>query len=195
MAVARDRDALAAALLAHAERAPSGSAARVSPLGLAFSREPDVFAAVGAGATLGLGILLSELCVRRPAALRAPELGLVAVVVAGLSFVVAGLLIARLGLNSLSAFVASSEGGEVVCATRALGRDRRRRRFDARRIVSVDVVRRDERLEVVLRGPRHEVIARVFRLRALDPDALAAWLAEGVALVARDAGAEPPRGP
>lgn len=151
-----------------------------------------MFAAVGAGPTLGMGLLLTELSLRRPAAMRTPGLALAALVIAALSYVAAGLLLARFSLNALSAFVVRAVDGRLVCATRVLGRDRAARSFSPDEIVSVDVVRAvDGRLEVVVRGPRHEVKASIFKLRALDPEALAAWLAEGVALVARAAGAAP----
>lgn len=179
-------------LRAHGAAAPSGSVETAAPFGFAFRREPDVFAAVGTGPTLGMGILLTEMSLRRPAAMRTPGLALAAIVIATLSYAAAALLFSRFLLNALSAFVVRAVDGRLVCATRVLGRERSVRSFSPDEIVSVDVVRSEAgRLEVVVRGPRHEVLASIYRLRALDPEALAAWLAEGVALVARNAGASP----
>ncbi len=190
--IERDAAALTAPLRAHGAAAPSGAVEPVEPWGFAFRREPDVFAAVGTGSTLGLGLLLTELTLRRPSAMRAPSLVLVAIVLAALGYLVAGLLASRFLLNALSSFVVRAVDGRVVCATRLLGRERPSSSLRAEELVSVDVVRDDEgRLRVVARGPRHEVKATIYTLRALDPEALAAWLAEGVALVARAAGARP----
>jgi hypothetical protein len=62
---------------------------------------------------------------------------------------------------------------------------------DSDSVVNVMVLGEEDkrRARVVLGGPRHELIAELYELRALDPDRLAPFLAEMVSLVARHASA------
>lgn len=165
-------------------RRPSGTVTRVGAFGFAYGREPDVFAAVATGAALGTGILLTEFTVY------APHFTIVGRVLAVLAFLTALLLFARFLRNAWTRVEIDAKDGALVQRTTLLGRTRAEARVDAEAIVAVLVLAAEgQPRRVVLAGPRHEQLGDVYRLRALDPESLAPWLAELTALVAARASA------
>ena len=158
---------------------PTGTAARVEPFGFVFRREPDAFSAIAAGPMLGTAILLAEYTRRSPFLSR---VGLVL----SLGFLSAGLwLLWRFVRNAFTRFEVRAEGHEVVLRS-LLGRfDAGTARHDSEQITAVVVVQAEGQTpRVMLGGPRHSLLGEVFRARHLDPERLAAWIAEGTALVA-----------
>jgi hypothetical protein len=185
--IERDEEALRTRLSKLSPLRPSGSVRLVAPFGFAYRREPDVFAAVATGASLGMGLLLSEISARAPAFTYVGRTLSVVFLLAGAA------LLSRFVANALGTFEVTAQGSDLVERSTLAGRTLRLRRFAASTIVSVLVVARDgDNLGVVLGGPRHEVLAELYRLKTLDPDALAAWLAEMIAVVARRASANDP---
>ncbi|MCU0657106.1 MAG: hypothetical protein MUF64_18160 [Polyangiaceae bacterium] len=165
---------------------PTGSAERSDSFGFVFRREPDAFSAIAAGPMLGTALLLAEYT-RHSAFLS--RVGLVL----SLGFFGVGVwLLWRFARNAMARFEVIVQGHEVVWRTR-LGRfEVESSRQDSEQIVAVLVVQQEGAPpRVMLGGPRHAQIAEVFRSRHLDPERLAAWIAEGTALVACRASLEP----
>lgn len=186
--VERDPERLDGELDRLARNQPSGYVARAAPFGFVFRPEPEMFYFVAIGSSLGMGIMLAEFAHRLPpvAALLWVGAGLFwALCVAALGLFVRGLL-ARTEIVA--------EGGALEVRTR-LGRHLvRRRRYPADQVVAVLVVRPEGGPErVLLAGPRHRVIAELYRAKVLDPATFPRWYAEMIALVARHASARAAR--
>lgn len=175
-------DELKARLERHIRMLPTGNAERTEPFGFVFHREPDAFSAIAAGPMLGTALLLAEYTRRSPFLSRVGLLLSLAFLSAGLWF------LWRFVRNAMTRFEVLAEGHEVVIRT-SLGRFfSRASRHDAEGITAVVVVQPEgEPNRVMLGGPRHTLVAEVFRVRRLDPDRLAPWMAESTALVARRA--------
>ena len=161
---------------------PSGSAWRSGAFGFTFRREPDVFAAISTGASLGMAILLAE------STWRARYVSYVVASLSALFFVTAAVQITRFASNALRRVEVSAAGGEIIQSITSAWRVKQAMRVHADKVVAVLVVQDEGRpARVVLGGPRHAVLAEVYRTRMLDPDRMAPWMAEMVALVARRA--------
>jgi hypothetical protein len=180
--VVRDGESLDAELERLERHRPSGASSRVRPFGFSYRREPDVFAAVGIGAALGMGILLVEF------SLTVAYYSVVARVVSALSFLTAAWLVARFVRNFGARTIVAAESGELVVRDTVFGHERLARRFPASTVIDVRVVKDDGTSRVVLGGPRHEILGEVYRLKTLDPETLAEWFARMTAIVARRAG-------
>lgn len=161
---------------------PTGHAERLAGFGFSFRRETDAFSAIAAGPTLGTALLLLEY------SRVVPFLSYVALTLAA-AFVAAALwLLGRFARNALARTEICSEGAALVLRSFLGRRATSTRRYDARDIVAVLVQQTDgQDARVLLGGPRHALIAEVFRTRPLDPERLAPWMAEMLALVARHA--------
>ena len=177
--IEREASAVEAELARVSVARPSGASYALRPFGFAYRREPDVFAAVGIGAALGMTLLLVEF------AWTVVYFTVVARVLAAFFFFVAVSLATRFLANYGARIEITSLAGELVVKQTIFGRTRRERRYPTSQIVEVRVERGDGNARVVLAGPRHEVLGELYRLRALDPEALASWMAEMCAIVAR----------
>jgi hypothetical protein len=174
-----DPGALESRLTQHLALLPTGTATRAEPFGLVFRREPDAFSAIAAGPMLGTALLLAEYT------RKTPFLSRIGVALA-LGFLGLGLwFLWRFVRNALARFEVVAEGHEVVLRT-SMGRFVvEEARHDAEGITAVVVLQPEgEAPRVMLGGPRHALLGEVFRVRALDPERLAPWMAEGTALVA-----------
>ncbi len=161
---------------------PTGSADRADLFGFSFRREPDALSAIAVGPMLGTAILLAEY------SRRLPFLSLVGPGLSTIFFGIALWLAWRFIRNALARVEILADGDELVVRSRLGQRTTETRRFDARQIVAVLVVQAEgEAPRVLLGGPRHAVVGEVFRTRHLDPERLAPWMAEMIALVARRA--------
>ena len=179
--VARAGEALDDELARVSGTRPSGASYKLAPFGFAYRREPDVFAAVGIGASLGMTILLVEF------AWSVTYFTIVARVLAFSFFCVAASLATRFLVNYGTRVELTSAPGELVVKRTLFGRTLRERRFPTSQIIEIRVDRSDG-TRVVLAGPRHEILGEIYRLRTLDPEPLASWMAEMCAIVARRGG-------
>lgn len=182
--VERDPGRLDAALDELARHRPAGYVARAAPFGFVFRPEPEMFYFVAIGASLGMGIMLAEFAHRlRPIAL--PLWG------GALLFWALCAAAVVLFLRSLLARTeVVAEAGALEVRARLGPRVVRRRRYPADQVIAVLVVRpAGGAARVLLAGPRHHVLAELYRAKVLDPDAFPRWYAEMVALVARRASA------
>lgn len=178
--VSRDAEGFDDALESHLARRPSGFCARLSPYGFSFRREPAVFHFVATGTSLGSAILLAEFSTRIPRAVTT-----LAMVLSAAFFVLA--------LACLWYFLHNAAARLEIVADSDVVKIRRRGLFgvdeqalDGGKIVAVLVVKDpDDRGSIVIAGPRHEALLELHRPRFLDPDSLPAWIADGIALVAR----------
>ncbi|MCS6899284.1 MAG: hypothetical protein RMJ98_06245 [Myxococcales bacterium] len=181
-----DPEALEAHLERHLRLLPTGSARRVFPFGIAFRREPDAFSAIAAGPMLGTALLLAEYTRRTPFFSR------VGLTLSLLFLALSCWFLWRFFHNALARFEVLAEGHEVVLRSRVGRFVTETSRHDAEGITAVVVIQPEgETPRVMLGGPRHALVGEVFRARPLDPDRLAAWMAEGAALVARWASLAP----
>ncbi|MCU0681520.1 MAG: hypothetical protein MUF34_04545 [Polyangiaceae bacterium] len=183
--VERDPERLDGELDRLSRNQPSGYVARAAPFGFVFRPEPEMFYFVAIGSSLGMGIMLAEF------AHRLPPVAALLWVGAGLfwAFCAAAIGLFVRGLLARTEIVA--EGGALEVRTR-LGRHLlRRHRYPADQVVAVLVVRPEGGPErVLLAGPRHRVLAELYRAKVLDPATFPRWYAEMIALVARRASAK-----
>lgn len=180
--VTRDASSLDAEIARVALHRPSGASYALPPFGFAYRREPDVFAGVGIGAALGMCLLLIEF------AWSVPYFTIVARVLAAVFFVLTLALAGRFLVNFGARLEVVAAPGELVIRRTLFGRTRKERRFPVAQIIEIRVAKGDGTPRVVLAGPRHEVLGELYRLQLLDPEALAGWMAEMCAIVARRAG-------
>lgn len=161
---------------------PTGSAGKLTPFGFWFRREPDAFSAIAAGPVLGTALLLAEY------SRRVPFLSYVGLGLSALFLSLAGWLLWRFARNALARFEVEASGSDLVLRERLGRREVSVLRHDTAQIVSVLVMQGEgEAARVVLGGPRHAVVGEVFRARHLDPERLAPWMAEMIALAAQRA--------
>lgn len=165
---------------------PSGYVTRAAPFGFVFRPEPEMFYVVAIGSSLGMGIMLAEFAHRLPP-VSTPLWAL------ALSFWALCAFVITLFVRSLltrTEFVA--EDGVLEVRHRLGRRVTRRRRYPADEVVAVLVVRPEKGPErILLAGPRHRVLAELYRAKVLDPASFPRWYAEMIALVARHASARP----
>ncbi|HEU4404001.1 MAG TPA: hypothetical protein VFS43_01710 [Polyangiaceae bacterium] len=184
--VERDPAKLESELDELSQRQPAGYVVRAAPFGFVFRPEPEMFYFVAIGSSLGMGIMLAEFAHRLPpisAALWALALAFWALCAAVLGLFVRSVL-------TRTEIVA--EGGVIEVRNRLGRRVTRRRRYPANEVVAVLVVRPENGPErVLLAGPRHRVLAELYRAKVLDPASFPRWYADMVALVARHASARP----
>ncbi len=180
--VERDPERLEGALDELARRQPSGYVARAAPFGFVFRPEPEMFYFVAIGSSLGMGIMLAEFAQRLPP---------VSLAFWACAWLFWGLCAAALGLFVRSLLTCTeivAEGDALEVRNRLGRRVTRRRRYPADEVVAVLVVRPPDGPErVVLAGPRHRVLAEIYRAKLLDPASFPRWYAEMIALVARRA--------
>lgn len=168
---------------------PSGHAERLAGFGFVLKREPDAFAGIGTGTTLGMGLMLAELSSRMVRV--APLLQ----VVAASCFALAGFLFSRFLHSALGGLEVEASGALVLVRRRFGSRVLSERAYHADDIVAVQVLRDGGGPgRVELCGPRHARIAVIFETRQLDPEAFATWLGESLSLVARRASLTRPSG-
>jgi hypothetical protein len=167
---------------------PSGYVARAAPFGFVFRPEPEMFYFVAIGSSLGMGIMLAEF------AHRLPPVAALLWVGAGLFWALCAAAIGLFVRGLLARTEIVAEGGALEVRTR-LGRHLlRRHRYPADQVVAVLVVRPEGGPErVLLAGPRHRVLAELYRAKVLDPATFPRWYAEMIALVARRASAKAER--
>lgn len=168
---------------------PSGAVTRLAPFGFSFRREPDAFAVIAIGTTLGMSILTAEF------SLNVPYFSHVGVTLSALFFLTSLALCWRVVRNRLHRLEFAADGTALLLREMLGQRLVRSQRFEAEQIVEVLVlVKEGEEPQVVLGGPRHTILGEIFRPRTLDPERLAPWMAEMVALVARRASVVAPQG-
>jgi hypothetical protein len=192
--VERDPRRLESELDELAQRQPSGYVARAEPFGFVYRPEPEMFYFVAIGSSLGMGIMLAEFAHRLPP---------LAVALWGLALAFWALCASAITLFVRSLLTRTeivAEGGALEVRHRLGRRVTRRRRYPADEVVAVLVVRPENGPErVLLAGPRHRVLAELYRAKVLDPASFPRWYAEMVALVARHASARaegpPPSAP
>jgi hypothetical protein len=161
---------------------PSGLVTRLEPFGFSFRREPDAFAVIAIGTSLGMGILLAEF------SSQVRYFSYVGVSLSVFFFLAAVALSWRVLRNRLHRLEFAADGATLVRREMLGSRQVRAERFEAEQIIEVLVlVPEGEEPRVVLGGPRHATLGEIFRPRALDPERLAPWMAEMIALVARRA--------
>lgn len=186
--VERDPARLEGELDRLASSQPSGYVARAAPFGFVFRPEPEMFYFVAIGSSLGMGIMLAEF------AHRLPPVALPLWVGAGLFWALCAAAIGLFVRGLLARTEIVAENGALEVRTRLGRRVLRRRRYPADQVVAVLVVRPEDGPErVLLAGPRHRVLAELYRAKVLDPAAFPRWYAEMVALVARHASAKADR--
>lgn len=180
--VERDATGLDAELARLCAKKPSGRAELTQPFGFSFRREPLVLHFVATGFALGMALLLTELSIR------VHRISPVTGALAGFSLLAAFVSMGTFVWSFWRRDEVRVEGDRVVCRSLVGSRVRNATAIEADRIVAVLVVGAEgARPRVVLAGPRHAILAEVFAMRALDPESLAPWLAEMVAVVARRA--------
>jgi hypothetical protein len=165
-------------------RKPVGRVTILKPFGFAFRGEPEILIFVGTGFSLGMVMLLMEV------ALRAPMVSHVAQILTVFFFFLTVFLLLRFLIGLNTQFEVWSEGDSLLFGYRRLGFALRSKKVEANAIVGVCVWRADGMgTKIVLAGPRHQTLAEVFRLGALEPETVANWLTDMIAVVAKRASA------
>jgi hypothetical protein len=180
--VERDPERLAVEFAELSQRQPTGYVTPALPFGFVFRPEPEMFYLVAIGSSLGMGIMLAEF------AHRLPPLALPLWALAALFWALCASAIALFVRSLLARTEIVAEGGVLEVRRRLGRRVTRRYRYPADQIVAVLVVRPADGPErVLLAGPRHQVLAELYRAKLLDPASFPKWYAEMVAFVARHA--------